>query len=122
MASETNFDVQAEFRALTERSLQQAKQAFDSLLAAGVHAASTAGTQVSKAQTGAREAGELAMHFAERNIRSGFDFAQKLARAKDAQEIMALHADYAASQIAALGEQAKELSGKAAELAGQGTH
>ena len=29
MASETNFDVQAEFRALTERSLQQAKQAFE---------------------------------------------------------------------------------------------
>ena len=39
-------------------------------------------------------------------------------RAKDAQELMALHTDYVKSQIAALTDQAKELSKQAAKLAG----
>ena len=59
------------------------------------------------------------MRFAERNIASSFEFAQKLVRAKDAQEVLALHADYVKSQIAALTEQAKELGKKAAKMAGQ---
>jgi hypothetical protein len=40
-------------------------------------------------------------------------------RAKDAQELTALHTDYVKSQIAALSDQAKELSKQAAKLAGQ---
>jgi phasin family protein len=60
-------------------------------------------------QAGAKEVGELAMGFAERNITSSFEFAQRLLQAKDPKEIMALHADYVNSQIAALTEQGKEL-------------
>ena len=82
----------------------------------------TAETQAKGAQTGVKEAGELAMRFAERNIASSFDFAQKLVQAKDPQEVMALHAEYTKSQIAALTEQAKELGEKATKMAGQGSH
>ena len=39
-------------------------------------------------------------------------------RAKDAQELTALHAEYVKSQIATLTDQAKELSKQAAKLAG----
>ena len=74
------------------------------------------------ARTGAKEAGDLARRFAERNIAASFAFAEKLARAKDAHEVLDLHADYAGNQIAALGEQAKELSRKAAKLAGEVAH
>jgi hypothetical protein len=59
---------------------------------------------------------QLAMSFAERNITSTFDFAQKLARAKDANEIMTLHADYVKLQMESLSDQAKEISRRTASM------
>jgi len=120
--SGASFEIPAEMRAFAEKSVEQAKQAFESFLAAAQHAASTAGTQVASAQSGVKEAGELAMKFAEQNIAASFDFAQKLVRAKDAQEVMALHAEYAKQQMAVLGEQAKELGRQATKLAGGAAH
>ena len=71
-------------------------------------------------QAGAKEAGELAMRFAERNVASAFEFAEKLVRAKDPQEVAKLHADYARSQMEALSEQAKEMGQKAAKMGRHG--
>jgi hypothetical protein len=113
------FEMSAEMRALAEKGLEQAKQAFESLLSATQHAALTAGTQFSSMQSGAKETGELAIRYAERNVASAFELAEKLVRAKDAQEVASLHAEYARSQIAALSEQAKELAQKAAKLGAQ---
>jgi phasin family protein len=62
------------------------------------------------------------MRVAERNMTASFDFAQRLMRAKDPQELAALHTEYVKSQVAALTEQAKELSKQAAKMAGQGAH
>jgi hypothetical protein len=53
---------------------------------------------------------ELAMRYAERNIASGFEFAQKLIHAKDASEVAALQAEYVKVQMEALSEQASEFS------------
>jgi phasin len=120
--SGANFEIPAEMRAFAEKSMDQAKQAFDSFLAAAQHAVNTAGTQVASAQNGAKEAGELAMRFAEQNIAASFEFAQKLVRAKDPQEVIALHAEYASQQMAVLSDQAKELSRQAAKITGQSAH
>ncbi len=120
--SSMNFEIPAEMRAMAEKSVEQARQAFDTFVAATKHAVTTAETQAKGAQSGAKEAGELAMRFAERNIASSFELAQKLVRAKDPQEVLALQAEYTKSQIATLTEQAKELSQKAARITGQGTH
>jgi phasin len=122
MASDTTrspFEMPSEMLAMAEKGLEQAKQAFESMLSATQHAVLTAGTQFTTMQSGAKETGELAMRFAERNVASAFEFAQKLVRAKDAQEVVALHAEYARSQMEALGEQAKELGKKAAAMGGQ---
>jgi hypothetical protein len=61
------------------------------------------------ARSGAKDVGEKAMTFAQRNIMASFEFAQKLVRAKDVQEMMKLQTDYIQSQMQTLGEQAKEL-------------
>jgi phasin len=114
-----NFEIPAEMRAFAEKSVEQAKQAFDSFIAATQHAVSTAENQAASARTGAREVGELAVRFTQRNIASSFEFAQKLVQAKDSAEVMALHADYVKSQMAALADQAKELNKQAAKLTGQ---
>ena len=122
MANENgmNFEIPAEMRAMAEKSVEQARQAFDTFAAAAKHAVNTAENQAKGAQAGAKEASELAMQFAERNIASSFEFAQKLVHAKDAQEVMQLQAEYTKSQMATLSEQAKELGQKATKIAGKG--
>ncbi len=112
-----NFEIPAEMRALAEKSVEQARQAFETFMSAATQAASTADRQAEGARTGAKEVGELAVRFAERNIASSFEFAQQLVRAKDSQEVMALHADYVKRQIAALTDQAKELTKETAKMA-----
>ena len=118
----TDFGIPAEFRAFADKSMEQARQTFESLFAAAEHAANAAAAQATNVQTGTREVSTLAIRFAERNITASFEFAQRLARAKDAQEIVNLHAEYASNQMAALGEQASELGRQAAKMAGQGAH
>jgi hypothetical protein len=73
------------------------------------------------AHSGAREVGTLAMQFTERNIASSFEFAQKLLRAQDAAEVAAMHSDYVTGQVAALTEQARELSRHAGKFGGTAT-
>jgi len=115
----TGFEIPAEMRALAEKSVQQARTAFDGFVAAAQNAVSAVENQATSARDGAWEMSQLAMRFAERNVASSFDYAQKLARANDAREVMGLHVDYGRSQIAALTEQAKELSQCASKLAGK---
>lgn len=117
-----NFDIPPEMRAFAEKSVEQARQAFDTFMSAAQHAVSTAETQALTARAGAKEVGELAMTFAERNIISAFEFAQKMLRAKDAKDVMALHAEYAKSQMNVLTEQAKELGARSASMAKGSQH
>jgi len=112
-----NFEVPAEMREFAEKSVAQAKQAFDGFIAATQHAVNTAETQAKTMQSGAKQTGELALSFAERNVAASFDFAQRLMQAKDAKEVTSLQAEYIKSQIAAMTEQAKELSQQASKMA-----
>ena len=82
-----SFEIPAEVRAFAEKSVEQAKQAFESFIAATQHAANTAENQAASARNGAKEVGELAVRFTERNIASSFEFAQKLVKAKDSDTI-----------------------------------
>jgi phasin len=119
--SNTHFEIPADMRAFAEKSVKQAKQAFDIFISAAQQAVSTAESQVATAQVGAKEVGELALGFAERNIASSFEFAQKLLQAKEPEDVMALHTQYVNSQIATLSAQAKELSKRAAKMTGYET-
>jgi phasin len=114
-----NFGIPDEMRAFAEKSVEQARVAFDSFISAAQQAVNTAQTQALNAQSGAREAGELALRYAEQNVAASFEFAQRLVAAKDPGEVAAMHADYVKNQIAVLSDQAKELGKKAGKLAGQ---
>ena len=116
------FDISNEMRNFAEKSVEQARAAFDSFVSAAQHAVNTAQSQAMTAQSGARDVADLAMRFAERNISSSFQLAQRLLQAKDAQEIARLHTEYVNGQMAALADQAKELSQKAASIAKPATH
>ena len=69
------------------------------------------------AQSNAKDMGQKAMGFAEQNIANSFEYAQKLVRAKDIQEVMALQQEYLQSQMKAMSEQAKDLGSTASKAA-----
>lgn len=104
-----NFDVPTQLRQFAEQSLEQARKAVDGFMTAAQKAATTAESQASVAQTSAKDIGQKAMSFAEQNVAHSFEFAQKLVRAKDMQEIMALQQEYLQAQMKAMSEQAKDL-------------
>ena len=96
-------------RDLAEKSVDQARRAFDGFMTAAQKAAGQADTSAASLTTNAKSLGSKAMGFAESNVRSAFDLAQKLVRAKDLQEVLTLQSDYAKSQMTTIQEQAKEL-------------
>ena len=114
-----SFEIPPEMRAFAENSVEQARRAFDTFIAAAQQAVGAAGGQAAGARAGTKETGALAMHFAEKNISASFEFAQKLVRAKDAEEVMKLQAEYLKTQMQTLADQAKELSLSATKMAGK---
>ena len=104
-----NFDVPTQMRQFAEQSVEQARKAVDGFMTAAQKAVTTAETQAATAQSGAKDMSQKAMSFAEQNIANSFEFAQKLVRAKDVQEVMALQQEYLKSQMQAMQAQAKDL-------------
>jgi phasin len=111
------FQIPPEMRALAEKSVEQAKQAIEGFISAAHRTVSVLEGQAETARKGAKDVGGKAMEFAERNITSSFDFAQKLVRAKDVQEMLELQASYIKIQMEVLAEQAKELSQSTGKMA-----
>jgi phasin len=111
------FQIPPEMRALAEKSVEQAKQAVEGFISAAHRAVSALEGQAETARQGAKDVGEKAMDFAERNITNSFDFAQKLVRAKDVQEMLELQASYVRTQMEVLAEQAKELGQSGSKMA-----
>ena len=112
-----NFDVPTQMRQFAEQSVEQAKKAVDGFLTAAQKTAATLETQANTAQAGAKDVREKVMGFAEENINNSFDFAQKLVRAKDIQEVMRLQQEFLAQQMQAMQSQAKDLGVSAAQAA-----
>jgi phasin len=116
-----SFEIPAEMRNVAEQSVVQARQAFDGFMSAAQKALAQWEQQAATAQAGAKGASEKVMDFAERNVSNSFEFAQRLVRAKDAEEMMRLQAEFIRSQMETLSEQARELGADFAESAKGGT-
>jgi phasin len=112
-----NFEIPHEMRALAEQSVEQARKAFDGFKTAAQKAASGMEGQASAAHAGAKDVRQKAMTFAEANVATSFEFAQKLVRAKDLEEVTRLQAEFVQRQMQALAEQSQELSQTATRAA-----
>ena len=112
-----NFEVPTQMRQFAEQSLEQARKAVDGFLTQAQKAVTTVEAQANAAQSNAKDMGQKAMGFAEQNIANSFEYAQKLVRAKDIQEVMALQQEYLQSQMKAMSEQVKDLGSTASKAA-----
>jgi phasin len=103
------FEIPNEMRDFAERSVEQARKAFEGFLSVAQRASGVAGEAANTTPSGAKSVSAHVLTYTERNVNAAFDLAQKLVRAKDPQEALALQSEYLKTQLAALQEQAKEL-------------
>ncbi len=115
------FEIPTDMRAFAEKSVEQARQAFDGFITAASRAVSAFEGQSETARLGAKEVTEKAMDFAQKNIANSFEFVQKLVHAKDFQEVLKLQTDYVKTQMQVFAEQAKELGERTAQAAKDAT-
>ena len=106
--STPNYEVPTEMRDFAERSVEQARKAFEGFFGAAQKAVGQADSHAATVQTSARAISDKAVTFAEQNVRSAFDFAQKIVRVNDIQELLALQSEFVRNQMAALQDQAKD--------------
>jgi phasin len=117
MADKKGYEIPNEMRDFAERSVEQARKAFDSFMAAAHKTTSTLGSSTEVAQAGVKDISRQAMTYAEANVTATFDFARKLLAAKDVAEVLQLQAQFAQSQMESLGRQMQDMSQSVAEAA-----
>lgn len=105
--AQSNFQIPVDVRDLVEKSVEQARTAFETFAGAAHKAVSSIEPVL---PSGAKELSGKAFSYSEANIKAAFDLAQKLVHAKDAQEFLQLQADFVKAQAEAIQEQARELS------------
>src|SRR5205085_9221248 len=111
------FEIPPEMRQFAERSVDEAKKAFDGFMTAAQQAVARVEGRAAAAQAGADDIRKKAMTFADQNVASSFAFARKLAQARDLEEVVRLQTEFAKAQMQVLGEQAKELGTHASAAA-----
>jgi len=104
-----NFEIPTEMRNLAEQSVEQAKKAFDDFITAAQKAVTAVEGHAAGAKASTKNIGEKAMAFAEKNVATSFEFAQKVVRAKDIQELTQLQTEFVKTQMSTFVEQARAL-------------
>jgi phasin len=103
------YEIPNELRDFAERSVDQARKAFEGFVTVAQKTAGTIDGASHEAQSGAKHVGSQILGFAEQNVNAAFDLAQKLVHAKDPQEAFVLQSAFLKTQIDTLQGQAKEL-------------
>ena len=112
-----SFEIPKEMRAVAEQSVEQAKLAFKNYLQAAQEFVSPLDQWVKASQVGAQDLCNKAMNFAQCNVLSAFEFAQKVVQAKDIQELIQTQTEFVQSQMQVLSEQVKDLGEAATKAA-----
>lgn len=108
-----NFEVPNEMRDFAEKSVEQARRAFDGFMGAAQRTADTMENAGSTVQANAKDATRRTFGYAEQNVAAAFDLAQRLVRAKDMQEAMQIQSEFVRSQFNAMQSQMKEFGAAA---------
>jgi phasin len=109
MSEDLHFEIPKEMRSMAEASFEQARKTFERFLDS---AKATAGSIAERNETmraGAKDISSKAIGYAENNVQTSLDYAERLLHAKDLPEVMRLHAEYVQAQMRALAEQASEM-------------
>jgi phasin len=104
-----NFEMPADMREFAEKSVDQAKVIYGQFKDATQGAVDMLDEQTAAFKGATTEFNVTALDFAQANTNAGFEFARKLAGAKDIKEIFELQIGFARDQAKIYAEQGKEL-------------
>lgn len=116
------YEVPTEMRDFAEKSVEQARKAFDGFIGAAHKAVDTLDGSATSLRSTASDATRKTLSYAEQNISAAFDHAQKLVRARDLQEAFQLQSEFTKTQFAAMQGQMKELGEMASSAARTATN
>lgn len=114
----TRFEIPEQMREVADKSVNQARKAFEQFLDATQKAMAAAEGSVKSMGEGAADLSRQSLAFVEENVAASFDLAQRLVQARTAEEIAALQQEFLRRQMKALTDQGKQLS----EMAGRATN
>jgi hypothetical protein len=96
------FDIPTDMRKMTEQSMEQVKTAINAYLQFFKRS-------VPENVIGSSALSDKMLGYAERNVASAFEFAQRLAQVKTVQDIFMLQTEFMRAQMQAMAEQTKDL-------------
>lgn len=121
MATKIPYEVPAEMRDFAEKSVDQAKKAFDGFMGAAQKTIEQTAASGASAQSNVQDMTRKSMAYAENNVTAAFDLAQKLVRSKDLAEVMQHQAEFLKTQMASMQSQLKEIGAAVQDVATKAT-
>jgi phasin len=115
----TPFDIPEQMRQAADKSVDQAKKAFDQFMDATQKAVAKAEGSLKSVREGAADLNRQTLAYVEENVAASFELAQKIARATTVEEVAALQQDFLRRQTAATAEQAKSLGAMMGKATGE---
>lgn len=113
----TPFDIPDQMRQAADKSVEQAKKAFENFMDATQQAVARAEGTAKSMRDNVADANRQAMAFIEENVAASFDLARNLVRARTVEEVAALQQEFMRRQMAAAAEQGKNLGTMASRAA-----
>jgi phasin family protein len=103
MSTTPQFEIPADMRKMTEQSMQHVRTAINGYLQFFQRG-------IPSNVTGSSELSNKVFSYAERNVASAFEFAQRMVQVRDIQALTTLQMEFLQAQMQAMTEQAKDLS------------
>jgi phasin len=97
-------------RDMAESSLEQARRAVEQYLEVASRTLEVTEKSAEAVQAGARDIRSKAIDYAETNVRAAFEFAERLVRAQDLQEIASVQQEFLRRQTEQTSEQMRALA------------
>ncbi len=103
------YDIPQEMREFADKSVEQARKAFDGFVGAAQRTVSAMDASSGPLQPSVHDIGRKAIAFAETNVAASFAYAQRLVQARDMAEVMDIQTRFLQDQMKAMEQQAREL-------------
>ncbi|MEJ0012089.1 MAG: phasin family protein [Bauldia sp.] len=113
----TRFEIPQQMRDLAEKTVEQARSAFEQVLDATQKAVAQAADSPFTLGEGAADLSRQSLAYLEENIAASFDLARRLAQARTLEEVTALQQEFVQRQMMAAAEQSKTLGTMASRVA-----
>ena len=103
MSTTPQFEIPTDMRKITEQSLEQVRSAINGYL-------QFVQRGIPSNVMGSSELSNRVFGYAERNVASAFEFAQRMVQVSDFQSLITLQTEFIQAQMQAMTEQTKDLS------------